>query len=146
MPNMTRKTPETMAANHLNDMLALIGRICLALLFVFSGIAKLRAPEQIIAYIASAGLPAPQIGLMVAIVVEIGCSALLLVGLFTRPAAAVMAAFSLASAAFFHAKLGDQTQFIQFFKNVAIAGGFLQIVAYGAGRLSLDARRIGSRA
>lgn len=145
MPNMPRKTPEAMTATHLNDVLALVGRIGLTLLFVFSGIAKLRAPEQIIAYIASAGLPAPQIGLMVAIVVEIGCSALLLLGLFTRPAAAAMAAFSLASAAFFHAKLGEQTQFIQFFKNVAIAGGFLQIVAFGAGRLSLDARRSASR-
>ncbi|RYD62674.1 MAG: hypothetical protein EOP58_12780, partial [Sphingomonadales bacterium] len=42
------------------------------------------------------------------------------------------------AALFFHNTLGDQNQFIHFFKNLAIAGGLLQVVAFGAGRLSFD--------
>jgi putative oxidoreductase len=49
--------------------------------------------------------------------------------------------FSIATALFFHNQLSDQNQFIHFFKNVAMAGGHLQLVAFGAGRYSLDAGR-----
>jgi putative oxidoreductase len=41
----------------------------------------------------------------------------------------------------FHGNLGDQTQFIMFMKNVAIAGGFLFLVANGSGALALDNRQ-----
>gem|GEM_PF-2414095 len=49
--------------------------------------------------------------------------------------------FSVLTAAIFHSALADQAQFIHFFKNIAMAGGLLQTVAFGAGRFSLDARR-----
>ena len=49
--------------------------------------------------------------------------------------------FSLVTAAVFHNALGDQNQFIHFFKNIAMAGGLLHVVAFGGGRISLDARR-----
>jgi putative oxidoreductase len=49
--------------------------------------------------------------------------------------------FSIAAALAFHNHFADQNQFIHFFKNVAMAGGLLQVVAFGAGRFSLDARR-----
>lgn len=52
-----------------------------------------------------------------------------------------MALFSVLTAVIFHSALADQNQFIHFFKNIAMAGGLLQIVAYGAGRFSFDARR-----
>ncbi len=53
----------------------------------------------------------------------------------------MLAVFSVATALAFHANLADQNQFIHFFKNIAMAGGLLQIAVYGAGRFSLDARR-----
>ena len=56
----------------------------------------------------------------------------------------VLAIFSIICALVFHSALGDQNQFIHFFKNVAIAGGLLQVVAFGGGRLSLDGREVGS--
>jgi len=55
--------------------------------------------------------------------------------------AAALALFTLATALLFHVNLADQNQFIHFFKNLAITGGLLQVVAFGAPRLSLDSRR-----
>ena len=58
-----------------------------------------------------------------------------------RPARVAGRIFSIATTLAFHHQLGNQNQFIHFFKNVAMAGGLLQVVASGAGRLSIDARR-----
>ncbi|WP_234843501.1 DoxX family protein [Sinorhizobium meliloti] len=55
--------------------------------------------------------------------------------------ALILALFSVATALTFHNNLSDLNQFIHFFKNIAMAGGLLQVVAFGAGRYSLDARR-----
>jgi putative oxidoreductase len=49
--------------------------------------------------------------------------------------------FSLATAISFHSNFADQNQMIHFLKNVMMAGGLLQIAAFGAGALSLDNRR-----
>jgi len=67
---------------------------------------------------------------------------LLLLGFQAKPVAAVLALFSVAAAILFHNNLADQNQVIHFIKNVAIAGGLLQVAAAGAGRLSFDARRL----
>ena len=120
--------------------LPLIGRIGIAAIFLLSGFSKLTAPGATIGYIASAGLPLPQVGLAVAIAVELGGGVLLVLGYRTRLVAAVLALFSVAAAAFFHSALGDQNQFIHFFKNLAIAGGLLQIVAFGPGPIAIGRR------
>jgi putative oxidoreductase len=41
----------------------------------------------------------------------------------------------------FHNNFADHDQWINFMKNLAIAGGFLILAAQGAGGLSLDAWR-----
>jgi putative oxidoreductase len=119
----------------------LVGRILISAIFLLSGISKITAPAAMIGYIASAGLPLPQAGLAIAIVIEIAGSIALILGFHTRWTAAILAIFTLATALAFHNKLGDQDQFIHFFKNIAMTGGLLQVVAFGAGRFSLDARR-----
>lgn len=121
--------------------LALSGRILLASIFLLSGLSKLANPDGIIGYIASAGLPLPTLGLALAVLVEIGGAALLILGYRTRWTAVVLAAFSVFTAIVFHHQLGDQNQLIHFLKNLAIAGGLLQVAAFGAGRFSLDGRR-----
>ena len=118
----------------------LVGRIGIAAIFLLSGLSKLAAPAGTIGYIASAGLPLPELGFAIALLVELVGGALLVLGYRTRLVAGILAAFSIATALGFHAALGDQNQFIHFFKNIAIAGGLLQIVAFGAGRFSLDRR------
>jgi putative oxidoreductase len=136
---MTIDEPET---KHSADavLLPIAGRVLMTAIFVLSGLAKAAAPAATIGYIQSVGLPLPQIAFAGAIVVELAGGLLLLLGYKTRAAAAALAAFSILTAAFFHSALADQNQFIHFFKNVAIAGGLLQVVAFGGGRLSLDWR------
>jgi putative oxidoreductase len=90
-------------------------------------------------YIASAGLPLPLVGHLAAIAIEIGGGTLLVIGFQARPVAIVMAIFCVATVVGFHHDFTDQNQLIHFLKNIAMAGGLLQIVAFGAGALSIDA-------
>ena len=119
---------------------ALVGRVALSTIFILSGLSKLADPAGTIGYIQSVGLPAPQLAFLVAVAVEVAGGVALIVGFRTRVVAAMLAAFSLVTAFGFHAQLSDQNQFIHFFKNIAMAGGLLQVVAFGGGRLSLDSR------
>ncbi len=118
-----------------------VGRLLIAAIFLLSGTSKIAAPAMTIGYIQSVGLPLPTLGFVIAVLVEIGGGIALVLGYRTRLVAAIMALFTIATALAFHNNLADQNQFIHFFKNVAMAGGLLQLVAYGAGRVSLDARR-----
>jgi putative oxidoreductase len=126
MPTDTRFTP-------------LLGRILIAAIYILSGYGKLMAPAATAGYIASAGLPLPYVGVAIAVVVELIGGILLVVGYQTRLVALVMALFTLATAVFFHSNFADQNMFIHFFKNVAMTGGLLQVAAFGAGSLSVDA-------
>ena len=128
-------------ANISNDVITLVGRILIAAIFLLSGLSKLAAPSDTVGYITSAGLPLPWLGYAIAVAVEIGGSLALIAGYQTRATAALLAAFSIATALGFHNHLADLNQFTHFFKNVAMAGGLLQVAAFGAGRFSLDARR-----
>lgn len=128
-------------STNLTSSASLAGRIFLSAIFILSGISKIGAPAMMIGYIGSVGLPLPQVALGIAIAVEILGGAALIAGYRTRTTAAILAIFSVFTALIFHSALADQNQFIHFFKNIAMAGGLLQIVAFGAGRFSLDARR-----
>ena len=120
-----------------------VGRVLLSAIFLASGIGKLTAPADTIGYIASEGLPFPPLAYAAAVLIELVGGLALLVGFRTRIAAAALATFSLATAATFHSNLADLNQFIHFFKNVAMTGGLLQVVAFGAGAFSVDAYRRG---
>jgi putative oxidoreductase len=121
--------------------LPFIGRVLIAVIYLISGFGKLTAPVGTAAYIASAGLPLPYVGVIIAILVELGGGILLVLGYQTRIVAAIMALFTLATAFAFHNNLADMNTFINFFKNITMTGGLLQVVAFGAGSLSLDALR-----
>ena len=132
--------------NNLQNPLALLGRILLAALFIMSGFNKVGGFAGTVGYIASKGLPLPQLGAVIAIVCELGGGLLILFGYKARPVALVMAVFTLAAGIFFHnfwALPPEQVQnmFIHFWKNVSIAGGFLMIAAFGPGSISIDGRR-----
>lgn len=122
-------------------ILAVTGRLLLAAIFLLSGFSKLTDPGSTIGYIQSVGLPFPQLALVVATAVELVGGVLLIAGYRVRTVALVLASFTLIAAFGFHFQLADQNQFIHFFKNVAMAGGLLQIAAFGGGRYSLGANR-----
>ena len=116
----------------------LVGRILLASLFLLSGVSKLGAYGATAAYMSSAGVPGALLPAVIA--VELLGSLAVIVGWKTRAAAALLAGFSLLAAFLFHNNFADQIQMIMFLKNVSIAGGFLLLVANGAGAISLDRR------
>jgi putative oxidoreductase len=118
----------------------LLGRILISVIFLISGISKVATPAATIAYVASAGLPLPQLGLVIGIMVELVLAPALVLGYRTRWVAAVIAAYCVATAIFFHRSFVDPNTLFHFFKNIAMAGGLLQIIAFGPGRFSLDAR------
>ncbi|MBM2853278.1 MAG: DoxX family protein [Steroidobacteraceae bacterium] len=118
-----------------------IGRWLLAAIFLISGIGKLMNPAGTIGYISAVGLPLPELGYVLAVIVEVGGGLLLVLGYQARIAALALAVLTIVAGIFFHGNFGDQNQFIHFLKNLAIAGGLLQVVAFGAGRLSFDLRR-----
>jgi putative oxidoreductase len=116
----------------------LVGRTFLAAIFLMSGLGKIGAYAGTAAYMASAGVPAALLPAVIALEV-VGAIAITL-GWKTRISALLLGGFTLLSGAIFHSNFADQIQMIMFMKNVAITGGFLLLVANGAGTLSLDRR------
>ena len=127
------------------DAIALIGRLLLGAIFVWSGFGKIGSPADTIQFIAGSGLPMSDGAYLVAVLIEVGGGFALLLGWQVRAAATVLAVFALVTAATFHAHVADHATAIQFMKNLAIAGGLLQVAAFGAGAFSLDALLDGRR-
>jgi putative oxidoreductase len=117
-----------------------LGRLLIGLPFAMSGLSKLAAIGPTTEYIRAAGLPLPSLGLALAVIVELGGGLLLITGFRARFVATVLTVFCLVAAVCFHRNFADQNQMIHFLKNVMMAGGLLQIVAFGAGAFSLDNR------
>lgn len=134
--------------NALQNPLALVGRLLLALLFLPAGIGKITGFAGTVGYIGSVGLPLPALGAVIAIVVEIVGGVALIAGFGTRIAALILALFTLVASFFFHAywAVPADQQFVTqllFMKNIAVVGGLLTLSAWGAGAWSMDARRKG---
>jgi putative oxidoreductase len=122
------------------------GRLLIGLPFAMSGLGKLAAYGPTTEMIGAVGLPVPPLAFAVAVAVELGGGLLLIAGFRVRLIAIALALFSLATAASFHSNFADQNQMIHFLKNIMIAGGLLQIAAFGAGAISIDNRLSKGRA
>ena len=120
------------------NLSAPLGRILIALMFFMSGLNKLGGYEATAGWMESIGVPGTLLPLV--IILEVIGGVAIIVGWKTRLVAFLFAGFCLLSAAIFHADFSDQTQLIMFMKNLAIAGGFLFLVANGAGSYSIDNR------
>ena len=120
-----------------NATLALLARLGLSLIFIISGWGKIAGYAATQQYMDAMGVPGALLPWVIAL--ELGGGLAVLAGAFTRPIALAIAGFSLLSAALFHADFADANQAIAFWKNVAMAGGFLMLVAHGAGAFSVDA-------
>lgn len=120
--------------------LPLVGRLMIGLPFAMSGLSKLGAYGPTTDMISAVGLPVPPLAFAAAVAAELGGGLLLIAGYQARSVAAALALFSLATAVAFHSNFADQNQMIHFLKNVMMAGGLLQIAAFGAGAFSIDNR------
>ena len=126
-----------------HDGVALVGRILLAVLFIWSGFGKLTGFEGVVAGIAGKGLPMPTLLAAAAVAIELGGGILLAIGFKTRWVALVMGLFLIVITPIYHdfwdatggARMGQE---INFMKNVCILGGMLMVYALGPGRYSAD--------
>lgn len=126
--------------------IVLLGRILLGLIFVIAGFGKVGGFDGTVGYIASNGLPMPQVVAALTILVEVGGGLALAFGLFTRWAALGLAVFTLLAAVIFHNFWAvPEAQMMMernnFLKNLSIVGGMLVLFACGPGALSIDAKR-----
>ena len=125
---------------------ALVGRILLSLMFLMSGLSKFSGLEGTAGYIASKGLPMPQVLALLAAVVEFVAALMVIVGWRARWGALALIVFTLLASFLFHNfwAMPEAQKMMQqqaFMKNMAAIGGLLLVFAFGPGPLSLDARR-----
>jgi putative oxidoreductase len=128
------------------NALTFIGRALIALLFIPAGFSKIGGFAGTAGYVASKGVPFPEICVAIAIAAELGLGLLLLVGWQARWSALGLAIFTFVITFIFHNFWGVPAEQVMmqmqaFFKNIAVVGGLLAIVAWGAGGWSLDAKR-----
>ena len=120
------------------QILELIGRIFISLIFLLAGIGKIFNYEGTIGYMESHGIPGYL--LIPAIVIEILFPLLVIIGYKTKFSAMILSLFAILLAIIFHTDFSNQMQLMSFLKNFAIAGGFLIIFVRGAGKYSIDQR------
>lgn len=124
-----------------SNLLVLIGRVFLSIMFILAGYAKLTGLAGTAEWFGSIGPPMPTIVALLVGLLELVGGIAILVGFQTRTVALVLAVFTLAATAIAHMNFADQMQFLLAQKNLAIAGGFLALAAFGAGAYSIDAKR-----
>jgi putative oxidoreductase len=126
-----------------NDVTTLAGRILISVMFLISGFFKVGGYAQIVGYATAVHLPAPGVAIALAAAVELACGLAILAGFKTRFAAWLLFLYLIPVTYFFHnfwAVQGQeqQTQMVNFLKNVAIMGGLLVLSVNGAGAYSAD--------
>ncbi|HQR23523.1 MAG TPA: DoxX family protein [Steroidobacteraceae bacterium] len=124
--------------NTSQNLADLAGRIMISAIFLVTGLGKIAGYAATQGYMTAMGVPAMLLPLVIAL--EVGGSIAIILGWHTRIVASLLGGFSVLAALIFHHALGDQVQFLMFMKNIAIAGGFLLLVARGPGEWSLDGR------
>jgi len=120
----------------MTNILDLVGRIFISLVFLLSGINKIGNYEGTIGWMESLGMPG--IFLIPAIILEIGAPILIMVGYKVKISATLLSLFCLATAIIFHTDFSNQIQFVSFMKNIALAGGFLFLVINETKEFSLE--------
>ena len=120
----------------MTNILDLVARFFISLIFLLSGINKIGNYEGTVGWMESLGMPG--IFLIPAIILEIVAPILIMVGYKVKISAALLSVFCVTTAIIFHSDFSDQMQFISFMKNIGLAGGFLFIVVNGAKDFSLD--------
>ncbi len=118
--------------------LAPFGRLLMSSLFLWEGVHQTLNPGGTARYFASVHVPVPEVAVWISIVIHLIGGLAILVGFKTRWAASVLALFCLGTAFGVHLPAGDMANMTHFYKNLVMAGGFLYMVAYGAGGISID--------
>jgi putative oxidoreductase len=123
---------------------SLVARFCLSLVYLYSGITKLRDPAGGAAEVAALGLPMPKVFLALTILCQIAGGLMVLLGFWTRLGALALLGFTVAATLLGHRVTGltgaaREQQMTTSLEHLAIVGGFLLLIIYGPGALSIDA-------
>lgn len=119
----------------------LLARVLMASLFIWDGVLQLRNPSGTAKYFASVHIPLPEVAVWISVLLHLVAGLALVVGLKTRWAAAALCLLCLGTAFGVHLPIGDVSNMTHFYKNLAMAGGFLYVMNYGAVGLSIDEAR-----
>ena len=136
--SIAAEKPATIAAS---SFVVLAGRALLSAMFIFAGYSKLTAVAGTAAWFGSMGLPMPTTVAIAVGLLELFGGLFILAGYRTRIAALALAAFTIAATGIAHLDFTDQMQLLFLQKNLSITGGLLILAIFGAGALSVDARR-----
>jgi putative oxidoreductase len=115
-----------------------LGRLLMSSLFIWDGIRQLRSPSVFAQYFASVHVPLPNVAIWISIPIHLLGGIALLVGFKARWAAALLALICFGTAFGVHLPIGDPDNIIHFYKNLVMTGGFLYVIAYGAGAVSIN--------
>jgi len=113
-------------------------RFLMSSLFIWDGILQLRNPSGTAQYFASVHIPAPDVAVWFSIAIHLLGGLAILVGFKTPWAAALLALLCLGTAFGVHLPVGDTENMIHFYKNLVMAGGFLYVISFGPGGMSID--------
>jgi putative oxidoreductase len=131
---LTRRS--TMRA--IRNYLPAVGRLLMSSLFIWEGFLQLRNPAATTRYFASVNVPLPALAICISIAIHFLGGLGILIGLKTRWAASLLVLLCLGTAFGVHAPVGDASNMLHFYKNLVMAGGFLYVMAFGAGAFSID--------
>lgn len=127
------------------DIILLVARLGLMVLFILYGYTYITDFQSLMTYLAKVNAPAPVFIGIVACIVEFFCGLAVVFGFYTRPLAMMFAFYTMATAFVGH-RYWDMTgadihaNYVHFFKNVSITGGFLALCISGPGLYSIDRR------
>jgi putative oxidoreductase len=143
MSSVAPTAPVIAATPSYHPVMTLIGRCLIAALFLIFGIRKILAFGFYAGYFAKLGFPAPEVMVVLAIIVEVGGGALLAIGWKTRWMAWALALFVVIATLMAHRYWeSDAQQYVaqmtNFWKNVTILGGLMMVAAFGPGPMSVD--------
>jgi putative oxidoreductase len=122
----------------IKESFPLVGRVLIGGMFFVAGIQKVTGFDGMVGFAASVGMPYPTVAIALAVLIEIGAGAMVILGWRIRDAALALAVFTVVATYYFHSNLSDQMQMILFTKNAAILGGLLYVASFGAGRFAVS--------
>jgi putative oxidoreductase len=117
-----------------------LGRLLMSTLFIWDGTRQLLNPGALAQYFASVHVPLPNVSIWISGIIHLFGGLAVLVGFKTRWAAALLALLCVATGFGVHLPIGDQDNMIHFYKNLVMTGGFLYVIAFGAGAISIDGK------
>jgi putative oxidoreductase len=133
----------TMAIEQKRDLLILIARIFLMIVFLLSGWPKLMNFSATVHYMSSLGTPLPTLAAAIAVAIEVFGGIALVLGVWTRPIALIYVFYTFGTALIGHHYWTFEgaerlANFINFYKNISIMGGLLLLAVTGPGKYSVD--------